>query len=230
VTRVNAFAALAESLAEPQGILWLRIGSARVAAPAWAEVRPGDRCRISIDPGDVLLGAGPPPRITARNVLAARVARVRRRGHVVIVEMDAGFPLAAKITPSAQQELDVRAGQRVWALFKAWSIRLEEGGRGPRPRFQASWHVRGPGGTFGEDRLGLLEQIDRGGSISQAARAAGITYRSAWLWVRQMTEAWGRPLVARTTGGRGGGGATLTAEGKRLLEGYREAARVSRRL
>ncbi len=225
MTEVNVFTAAAESLAEPQGILWLRVGSARVAAPAWEEVRTGDRCRISIDPGDVLLCAGRPPKITARNVLVARVVRVRRRGHVVIVHLDAGFPLAAKITPSAQQELDLRGGQRVWALFKAWSIRLDEGRQGPRPRFRVSLEAHGPGGSFGEDRIGLLEQIDRGGSISEAARAAGITYRSAWLWVRQMTEAWGRALVARTTGGRGGGGATLTAEGKRLLDGYREAQR-----
>ena len=76
--------------------------------------------------------------------------------------------------------------------------------------------------TFvGEDRIGLLEAIDRCGSISAAAREVGISYKTAWDAVDAMNNAAETPLVRRSVGGVGGGGTMLTEEGTETVRLYR---------
>lgn len=74
---------------------------------------------------------------------------------------------------------------------------------------------------LGEQRVELLEAIGREGSISGAARAVGLSYRGAWDAICAMNNLVGRPLVAGQTGGRRGGGASLTPEGLRVVESFR---------
>jgi molybdate transport system regulatory protein len=81
-----------------------------------------------------------------------------------------------------------------------------------------AWIERNGRGLLGEGRRELLEQIARHGSISAAGRVLGVSYRLAWKWIEEMNEVAGKPLVATVTGGRGGGGAALTAVGQSLLE------------
>jgi molybdate transport system regulatory protein len=51
------------------------------------------------------------------------------------------------------------------------------------------------------------------GSISQAARDAGVSYKAAWQAIDTLTNLAGVALVERAVGGAGGGGAQLTAQG-----------------
>jgi molybdate transport system regulatory protein len=74
---------------------------------------------------------------------------------------------------------------------------------------------------LGEDRITLLEKIDECGSITKAAKAAGISYKTAWDTVNLMNNLAERPLVERMTGGKGGGGAFLTPDGKDLILRFR---------
>ncbi len=74
---------------------------------------------------------------------------------------------------------------------------------------------------FGGYRIGLLEAIEQYGSISGAARAVGISYKTAWDAVDGMNNASERVLVVRTAGGRGGGGTMLTEDGKETVRMYR---------
>ncbi len=74
---------------------------------------------------------------------------------------------------------------------------------------------------LGGDRIGLLEAIDRFGSITKAAREVGVCYKTAWDAVDAMNNAAERPLVERSAGGRGGGGTMLTDEGKETIRLYR---------
>lgn len=69
-----------------------------------------------------------------------------------------------------------------------------------------------------DKRIEILRGIGRTGSISQAARDAGISYKAAWQAVATLTNLAGVPLVERAVGGAGGGGASLTAHGVQLLE------------
>lgn len=73
---------------------------------------------------------------------------------------------------------------------------------------------------LGGDRMALLEKIGELGSITKAAKAVGISYKTAWDLVNMINNMADKPLVDRLTGGKGGGGTTLTAEGKRILNEF----------
>lgn len=68
-----------------------------------------------------------------------------------------------------------------------------------------------------DKRIDILRQIGQGGSISQAARAVGVSYKAAWQALDTLTNLAGVALVERVVGGAGGGGARLTAAGEQLL-------------
>ncbi|MBP2701939.1 LysR family transcriptional regulator [Photobacterium sp. CAIM 1937] len=69
-------------------------------------------------------------------------------------------------------------------------------------------------------RIALLNAIERTGSISQGAKEAGISYKTAFDAVKEMNLLAGEPLVSSEKGGKGGGGAALTRFGKRLVQMY----------
>ncbi len=75
---------------------------------------------------------------------------------------------------------------------------------------------------MGWGRAMLLERIDRFGSIAAAARSMQLGYRNAWLWIEAMNRLAPVPLVEKTSGGVGGGRATLTEEGRKAVSKYRE--------
>ena len=74
------------------------------------------------------------------------------------------------------------------------------------------------GHEVADKRLDILRRIGQVGSISEAARSAGVSYKAAWQAIDTLTNLAGAPLVERTVGGSGGGGAQLTATGHQLLE------------
>lgn len=69
-------------------------------------------------------------------------------------------------------------------------------------------------------RIALLKAIDATGSINQAAKLAKVSYKSAWDHLEAMNMISLKPLLERNTGGKNGGGTTLTNYAKRLLELY----------
>ena len=76
--------------------------------------------------------------------------------------------------------------------------------------------------VFGRGRRFLLKAIDKYGSINQAAKEINISYRKAWGYIKAMEERLGFKLIERQTGGKNGGGATLTVEAKKFLTKYEE--------
>jgi molybdate transport system regulatory protein len=90
-------------------------------------------------------------------------------------------------------------------------------------------HARGPTklrvmlGTeiaIGPGKSALLRAIADTGSISQAARRLGMSYRRAWLLVDTMNRCFREPVVAAAPGGARGGGAQVTDFGRGVLEAY----------
>ena len=76
--------------------------------------------------------------------------------------------------------------------------------------------------SVGPGKIALLEAIARTGSLSQAARELGMSYRRGWLLLDSLNSSFRRLVVALSKGGRGGGGAILTPFGKSLVAAYRE--------
>lgn len=75
--------------------------------------------------------------------------------------------------------------------------------------------------ALGPGKARLLEVIGEEGSIRKAAKRLGMSYRRAWLLVDAMNADFAEPLVERSRGGAGGGGATLTPLGEDALARYR---------
>jgi molybdate transport system regulatory protein len=55
-------------------------------------------------------------------------------------------------------------------------------------------------------------------SVGSSAKATGLTYKAAWDALDAMANLFGRPLLETRTGGRSGGGASLTPTGLRVIE------------
>lgn len=89
----------------------------------------------------------------------------------------------------------------------------------------ALWLRRGGQALGGADRVALLEAIRDTGSMTRAAQAVGISYKTAWDHVQDMHNVAERALVQRSAGGVGGGGTTLTAEGLALIAAFRQVER-----
>ena len=79
----------------------------------------------------------------------------------------------------------------------------------------------GPGRSVGPGKIRLLEAIERTGSISQAGRALGMSYRRAWLLIDDMNQCFRDAVVSARPGGAQGGGAALTEFGAELIRDYR---------
>lgn len=86
---------------------------------------------------------------------------------------------------------------------------------------KALLHFRkGTESQIGEGRIQLLRRIAELGSISAAAKAAGLSYKGAWDAVQALNNLSARPLIVAQTGGRTGGAATVTPEGHVLIDAY----------
>jgi molybdate transport system regulatory protein len=99
---------------------------------------------------------------------------------------------------------------------------------GPRARTPRSVAVAGDfrldrGGQrfLADRRVALLEAIGERGSITAAAKQAGLSYKAAWDAVEAMNNLAERPLVTAAAGGAHGGGSQLTEEGQRAVRLYR---------
>ncbi|MBB4304401.1 molybdate transport system regulatory protein [Rhodobium orientis] len=77
------------------------------------------------------------------------------------------------------------------------------------------------GHRAGEDRFRLIDAIDRLGSISAAARDQGLSYKGAWDAVNALNNLFSKPLVVARPGGRHGGGAEVTREGRRAIAAHK---------
>ncbi|MBC9246064.1 LysR family transcriptional regulator [Paracoccus sp. 11-3] len=74
--------------------------------------------------------------------------------------------------------------------------------------------------VLGPGKLQLLSLIDRLGSISAAGREMGMSYKRAWSLIEEMNSAFAAPVVASSRGGKGGGGATVTATGQEVMRRF----------
>jgi molybdate transport system regulatory protein len=82
--------------------------------------------------------------------------------------------------------------------------------------------LRGAGHLpVGRDRIAMLEAVAAHGSITAAAKALGYSYKTVWDGLNATNNLLPRPALLTQSGGRGGGGATLTEEGRRLIATFR---------
>jgi molybdate transport system regulatory protein len=88
------------------------------------------------------------------------------------------------------------------------------------------WIERGNGGNvvLSEWRVELLEAIDAHGSLSRAAEALDIPYRTAWERVKATEGEIGFRLLDSESGGQDGGGSRLTPQARDLCRRFRRVS------
>ena len=72
-------------------------------------------------------------------------------------------------------------------------------------------------GTLDSRMIGLLRAIDQSGSINQAAKQTGLSYKGAWQMIERANNLAPKVLITTATGGSKGGGTSLTVAGRSLL-------------
>jgi molybdate transport system regulatory protein len=101
-------------------------------------------------------------------------------------------------------------------------------GRKPLPstRITPVWQIlSGAGDRLGDGHLELLERIGECGSLREASRLCGISYRTAWSRVGELNRGSPEPLVLSVNGGAKGGESRLTEAGQRLVDTHLRAER-----
>jgi molybdate transport system ATP-binding protein len=94
-----------------------------LALPAPASLSDGEALRLGLRAQDILIAVGTPGRISARNVIPAVVRRCEPVADGVLVHVDAGEPLVAKLTANAASDLGLAAGVQVHLVIKAQALR-----------------------------------------------------------------------------------------------------------
>jgi molybdate transport system ATP-binding protein len=114
-------------LREADGVMRVRLGetACEIEVPLGYAVA-GDRVRVAIRAGDILLGTEQPRGLSARNVMEGRIASMEQRGTMVIARVDCGITFIAHVTPGAVRALELAAGHKVWLVLKTHSCHLVE--------------------------------------------------------------------------------------------------------
>lgn len=86
----------------------------------------GDRVRVAIRAGDILLATSQPQGLSARNILEGRIAALETRGTLIRARVNCGVEFIVHLTPGAARTLELAAGIRVWLVLKTHSCHLVE--------------------------------------------------------------------------------------------------------
>ena len=84
----------------------------------------GDWVTVGIRASDIILSSEEPVGSSARNRLPGKVERIEARPPGYTVELDCGVPRRCHVTGASLEEMGIKEGQRLWAVFKASSCFL----------------------------------------------------------------------------------------------------------
>ena len=79
---------------------------------------------------------------------------------------------------------------------------------------------------FGPGVAELLRRVDEHGSLRAAAKSMEMAYSKAWNILKNAENGLNVQLVISSTGGRNGGGASLTDKARKLLSAYEHYCRM----
>ena len=121
----NLLPATVRDLREPDGVMRVRLGETpcEIEVPL-AHSSIGDRVRIAIRAGDILLATERPRALSARNVLEGNIVSLEPRGVMWAARVDCGVTFAVHVTPGAVRALELSSGKQVWVVLKTHSCHL----------------------------------------------------------------------------------------------------------
>jgi ABC-type molybdate transport system ATPase subunit len=114
-------------LREADGVMRVRLSESRceIEVPL-GYAAAGDRVRVAIRAGDILLATSQPHDLSARNVIEGKITAMEPRGTLVRARVNCGVEFVVHLTPGAVRSLDLAEGDRVWLVLKTHSCHLVE--------------------------------------------------------------------------------------------------------
>ncbi len=87
--------------------------------------QPGERVRVAVRAGDILLATAPPSQISARNILSGRIGSLEQVDATVIASVNAaGAQFVVHVTAGARESLKLEVGKEVWLVIKTYSCHM----------------------------------------------------------------------------------------------------------
>jgi molybdate transport system ATP-binding protein len=110
---------------ESDGVMRVRLeASATEIEVPLGYASAGDRVRVAIRAGDILLATELPRGLSARNVLAGRIVSLDQRGNMVVARVACGVVFTVHVTPGAARALELAPERQVWLVLKTHSCHL----------------------------------------------------------------------------------------------------------
>lgn len=123
----NIFTGRVVSKSEAGGMMTVEVGDAnglcRVDVPFGNEPE-GERVKIAVPSGDILLATAEPRSTSARNILPGRVEAIEDRAGGAIVRVTSGVSWSVKVTRQSVLDLGLQIGQEVWLAIKTHACYL----------------------------------------------------------------------------------------------------------
>jgi molybdopterin-binding protein len=102
-------------------------GVCRVEVP-YGSAAAGQRVRVVVPPGDILLATEEPRLTSARNVLIGQITNIEEKSNRTHIEVLGGVRWTVSVTREAVRELGLTTGKQVWLAFKTHSCYLLDEG------------------------------------------------------------------------------------------------------
>ena len=98
-------------------------GACRLDVPV-SDRAPGDRVRVAVRPGDILLATEEPRFTSARNVQPGRIESIEDRSDRTEVRVASGVIWSVSVTRQAVNDLGLATGKQVWLAIKTYSCHM----------------------------------------------------------------------------------------------------------
>jgi molybdate transport system ATP-binding protein len=121
----NVLSGTVVDLRESDGVMRVRLEKTELEVPL-GYARVGDRVRVAIRAGDILLAMEKPRGLSARNLLEGKIVSLEERGPIVAARVDCGDVFQVQITRGAARELSLAPDGKVWIVVKTHSCHLVE--------------------------------------------------------------------------------------------------------
>ena len=94
---------------------------------------------------------------------------------------------------------------------------------GSKPTVRSKvWFESAGAHIFGSGLARLLENVNRSGTLRDAAKASNMSYRYAWNLIRMAEHHFGKVLINRHAGGQHGGSSALSPDGLHMLDVFKQ--------
>lgn len=123
----NLLSATVVDLREADGVMRVHLtGSLCDLEVPLGYAAAGDRVRVAVRAGDILLATVRPEGLSARNVIEGRIVAMETHGTLVRARVDCGVEFIVHLTPGAVRILELAQGRQVWLVLKTHSCHLVE--------------------------------------------------------------------------------------------------------